>query len=1034
MPSQTRDEAGRPDDDTPVDETIGFEISAPTADAWELPGDRYRVVGEIGRGGMGVVLRVVDTTFNRPLAIKVLRHKPNRSDAAERRFVDEARITGQLQHPGIPPAHEVGRLADGRPFFSMKLIEGRTLAELLAERGSPQSDLPRFLKIFEQIAQTIAYAHSQCVIHRDLKPLNVMVGTFGEVQVMDWGLAKRLAQVVLDEGPLDDSPVPPASAGAGPAITVRLEADSTDSHTQAGEVLGTFAYMSPEQASGQTQELSTSWDVFGLGGILCTILTGRPPYLGQSSPDLLRQARNAELGGAWERLEACGADPELISLAKRCLAPKAEDRPRDAGQVAAEIAHYLASVQERLQLTRVTQAQAEVTLREERKRRRLAVVLAAAVVVLIISASVFGLWYANETAQRDAQAQHINREVAAALDEAGRLRDDLHSGLRDPLPAARMQSELHQWQSLLEAAQAASKRAQTLAQSSRDLLTADLLNRLASVAADLAADEEERQLAFALDRIRLEASSLVDGRISLVATTPKLAQLFHDAGYRVEKDEPSEIAARIGKSTIRLPLVAGLDFWALATEDLPLQARLLEVARRADPHPWRDRLRQPEVWANQEKLNELAHEVDFDEQSPQVLAALAFRRSGDVALARRALVAHPRDFWLLFQLGMNSKNSVEQAGAFRAALAVRPEAAVVYYNLGYVQQSQKQWTEAAACYRKAVALEPGYGEAYSNLGMVLDELGQADEALTCYRQAVEHAPQSVIAHINLGAALHAHGEFDGAIASFRQASAIDPKNTTVLNNLGAALRAKNQLAEAATCLRKSLEINENNAFAWCNLGHILNIQGKFDEALQAMKRGHEIGSRQSDWTYPSAIWVFQTQARLSLDKKLSAVLRGDASPAGAQEYVGMAELCLRSRERYATALRFYKTAFAAAPQLAADLAAGHRCNAASAAALAADGQGHDAGELSDEERLAARSQALAWLRADLQASSELLDRNPKETASVVNVLERAQTEPGLASVRTDAALSKLPPEEQLAWQQLWTDFAALRQRVAISKP
>jgi serine/threonine protein kinase len=115
MPRQTRDESTRPDDEPPSDETEGFDSSAPTAGAWELPGNRYRVIGEIGRGGMGVVLRVLDTSFNRPMAIKVLRHTQDRVDAAERRFVDEARITGQLQHPGIPPVHEVGRLADGRP-------------------------------------------------------------------------------------------------------------------------------------------------------------------------------------------------------------------------------------------------------------------------------------------------------------------------------------------------------------------------------------------------------------------------------------------------------------------------------------------------------------------------------------------------------------------------------------------------------------------------------------------------------------------------------------------------------------------------------------------------------------------------------------------------------------------------------------------------------------------------------------------------------------------------------------------------------
>src|SRR5262249_20297855 len=128
---------------------------APTEDALlqKLPGDRYRVVGEIARGGMGVVVRAYDASFDRPLAIKVLL---SRSGAvAERPFPKEARLTGQLQHPGIPPVHELGRLADGRPYFSMKLIEGRTLADLLRQRSSPAAELPRFLKIFEQIAQTL---------------------------------------------------------------------------------------------------------------------------------------------------------------------------------------------------------------------------------------------------------------------------------------------------------------------------------------------------------------------------------------------------------------------------------------------------------------------------------------------------------------------------------------------------------------------------------------------------------------------------------------------------------------------------------------------------------------------------------------------------------------------------------------------------------------------------------------------------------------------------------------------------------------
>ena len=166
--------------------------AAPTAADLPEQVGRYRIEGEIARGGMGVVLRASDPDFGRTLAVKILLDHRRGDEAAVRRFIDEARLCGQLQHPGVPPVHEMGTLPDGRPYFAMKLVKGETLAALLARRANSMEDLPRFLSIFEQVCQTVAYAHSREVIHRDLKPANVMVGAFGEVQVMDWGLAKAL--------------------------------------------------------------------------------------------------------------------------------------------------------------------------------------------------------------------------------------------------------------------------------------------------------------------------------------------------------------------------------------------------------------------------------------------------------------------------------------------------------------------------------------------------------------------------------------------------------------------------------------------------------------------------------------------------------------------------------------------------------------------------------------------------------------------------------------------------------------------------
>jgi hypothetical protein len=159
-----------------------------------LRAGRYRLAGELGGGGMGLVFRAVDSECDRILAVKVLRPEYQGEPAAVARFTFEARLTARLQHPSIPPVHEVGRLDDGRPFFAMKLIEGRTLAQLLAERKSAAEELPRWLALFGQVTRTMAYAHSEGIIHRDLKPGNIMVGAFGEVQVMDWGLAKVLGE------------------------------------------------------------------------------------------------------------------------------------------------------------------------------------------------------------------------------------------------------------------------------------------------------------------------------------------------------------------------------------------------------------------------------------------------------------------------------------------------------------------------------------------------------------------------------------------------------------------------------------------------------------------------------------------------------------------------------------------------------------------------------------------------------------------------------------------------------------------------
>src|SRR5262245_1733152 len=225
------------------------ESEEPTDDSSlpQVPG--YRVECLLGRGGMGVAYQARDLSLDRDVAVKLLQTNYPAVSPVARRFTGEARITAQLQHPGVPAVYRVGALSDGRPFLAMKLIKGRTLAALLAERPDPTADRGKFVAAFEQICQAVAYAHAHNVIHRDLKPSNVMVGAFGEVQVMDWGLAKVLTARDRAPGPPDTIP----DTAAGSAIR---PARDTDQETQAGSLLGTPAFMPPEQALGEIDKVN----------------------------------------------------------------------------------------------------------------------------------------------------------------------------------------------------------------------------------------------------------------------------------------------------------------------------------------------------------------------------------------------------------------------------------------------------------------------------------------------------------------------------------------------------------------------------------------------------------------------------------------------------------------------------------------------------------------------------------------------------------------------------------------------------------
>jgi PAS domain S-box-containing protein len=307
-------------------------------------GGRYRIEKEFRRGAMGVIVKAFDTHMNREVALKCLRDEFTDDPQMRQRFLQEAQLTGHLQHPGVVPVYDLHRLESNGLCFSMMYVKGRNLKELLRQRPNPTVDLPRFLNIFQKVCQTMAYAHCLGVIHRDLKPANVMVGEFGVVRVMDWGLGKYL----VDPRSGVREPPPPVQPPPENVSWLSRRASSGE-----GATMGTLAYMAPEQARGDTWLVDQRADVFGLGAVLCEILTGTPPYTAQTVDALLQQAARAELDDAKARLDHCLADPKLVSLATACLHATPEQRPPDAGRVATRITELLESDLQRTALDMV---------------------------------------------------------------------------------------------------------------------------------------------------------------------------------------------------------------------------------------------------------------------------------------------------------------------------------------------------------------------------------------------------------------------------------------------------------------------------------------------------------------------------------------------------------------------------------------------------------------------------------------------------------------------------------------------------------
>jgi serine/threonine-protein kinase len=1038
--------------------------------------ERYTLARLHARGGVGQVWVAQDTDLEREVALKELSPSGAIDPTLVSRFLEEAKITGQLEHPNIVPVYELARPAGSGtgPFYTMRFVRGRTLAAAIkdyhARRQAGQTgtlELRELLGQFLAICNALAYAHSRGVLHRDLKPSNVVLGSYGEVIVLDWGLAKI-------KGTAEPRPS---------LVPVSVNKESSRDGTVQGQVIGTPSYMPPEQAEGRLDLVDERSDVYGLGAILYEILTGRPPFDGMDTVSILTQVVGDPLVAPRRQVPA--TPRPLDAICCKALAKKPTGRYASVKALAEDVQRWLADEP-------VTAYREPLVMRLGRRARRHRTLVAASVAAAMM-ALVFGgpalVWWQRDQARRREGAETTLARVNDLLAES-------------------------RWADAGAALEQAEERLGNAG-------SGDLPRRIDRAKKDL-------NLANRLDKLRMARWAQSGPTSNDVGTDSEYETAFAEAGLSVFGHEPGATADKVTRSSIRDTLLAALDDWALgAPEDR--RARIFEVARRADPDPWRDRLRDPTLWRDKSSLAPLAAAVPAEHITVGLAAAvgghLALTGEGEKVL-RAAQALRPGDFWLnrlLCRVAYLHGNPAQAEAYARVALAARPDSADANDALGVMLVQQRKLDQALPYFRNAVHLEPRYKLGYINLAKCLQLLGNIDEAVATlrklqefdpgnrvvanqlpslagrrgelgdteaqYRKTLEVNGPSAGAHVGLGAVLHRQGREEEAIAEFNKAIQLEPGFPLAHLNLGFALDDVGRPDEAAAHYRKALQLLPNpsparvnlaihqarrgrygpavdifqqviklapgSTGAYANLANVLLRQGKTEESLAACQKAVELHpqSPRLMWmTYVNlaqahlglgqyaeareAVRQFETlpvtdesfaeakptARRAALGERLAAVLQGSDRPANAVEATDFASIC-RYQWRLADAANLYARAFDADPKVAEDRAAGHRFHAVSCAALAACGTGKGA-PADDKERSRLHRLAREWLAADVRQAAAASGGDLAARADARRQLLRWLSADDLSEVRDPAGLAHLPDAERKEWEAIWAKVRA----------
>ena len=819
--------------------------------AEELPA-RYKRIDEIGRGGVGSVWRVEDRHSQRTLAVKTLRTKFRTDRQANARLSREAILTGLLQHPGVPPVHDHGLLQDGSAFFVMKLIEGQTLEEILSRRGADKPNLQETLPVFEKVVQTMAFVHANDVIHRDLKPLNIMVGKFAEVQVMDWGMAKQLNDDKgrsVQQQRRQSRPHPPAESDAATRevsaaeTVVFVDEGPVDltGLTRSGDVLGTPRYMAPEQARGDIDELDARTDVYALGSILFEILTGSRMYPDSPASEILSQVVVADQAAAMATLDQCKADAALIDLCRRCLSFSPQERPSHAGMIASELSQHFVNNEKRIKAAEIDLREAKVRVDEEAKRRKTLVTMS----LLILGVFAVGLagviWQWSNAVAAEARAVKNAEDSKQAAQLAKFNEDNFRAGLMVFSRAFQSTNTLRSEEASLTARDVLDQATEGLALTTLKgegmyVMMREISNAYSGIGAtENAIEVAERLTQFCEQEYGESAPRTLE-------TMTDLGFMYRDAGRYADSVDVLEKTLKaqevsVGKHhhhTLDTLSQLGIGYKKLGRFDeaLDVQMRVLKIQELTPETTVRDRLRTiTNIGDLHMELGEFKESAIYYEEALDLKIVEFGKDDNDTLLSMNSLanlyqqMGRDGDALALFENSLESQQ--ERLGN------QHPRTLIAMNNLAGIYQKVGRLNEAAELFDKAIAggkktfgpKHPNIVAMMNNQAALLERLERHDEAI----ELIEGAMEIFIgglgdAHPNLcylmdGLARnhHALGNQEPSRSWFEKSLRLSteklgkehPRTLTTMHGLANTLVSLDEFTKAADLLESVVEFRES---------------------------------------------------------------------------------------------------------------------------------------------------------------------------------------------------------------------------------